>query len=134
MSTGTNLGCLPLNHGGATSTSSHPISSYGPIDETLQKVIQEHVKKLSDDDKTAFQSASDIIVRLQEMQCNGKPVISGSLMSRVEKVLQCVKGFMGSLGIFIQQSPEISSLVVGAVNCILTVGANRKYLLFVDLG
>ena len=135
MSTGTNLlGCLPLNHGGATPAPSRPTSSHGPMDETLQKVIQEHVKKLSDDDKTAFHSASDIIVRLQEMQGIGKPAISGSLMSRVEKVLQCVKGFMGSLGIFIQQSPEISSLVVGAVNCILTVGANRKSLLYVNLG
>ena len=39
----------------------------------------------------------------------------------MEKVLQCVKSFMGSLVVFIQHSPQISSLVVGGVNCILTV-------------
>ena len=40
---------------------------------------------------------------------------------RVRKVLKCVSHFMGSIGIFIQSNPEISSLVVGGVNCILTV-------------
>ena len=90
-------------------------------DETLQQAIQEYVGKLSDDDKAAFKSAPDIMERLQEMQGNGKSLISSSLTTRVEKVLQCVKGFMGSLVIFIQQSPEISSLVVGGVNCVLMV-------------
>ena len=91
-------------------------------DGTLQKAIQKYVETLLDDDKEAFQSAPEIIERLQEMQSNGKSLISSSLTARVEKVLQCVKNFMGSLGIFIQHSPEISSLVVGGVNCVLTVG------------
>ena len=97
--------------------------------EALQKAIQAYVTKLSDDDKAAFRSAPDIIDHLQDMQRNGKPPISSSLTSRVEKVLQCVKGFMGSLAICIQHSPEISSLVVGGVNCILMVGALRLYSL-----
>ena len=97
-------------------------------DEALQKAIQ-YVEKLSDDDKTAFQSAPDIIEHLQEMRCNGKSLISGSLTTRVEKVLQCVKSFMGSLPIFIQHSPEISSLVVGGINCILMVGRSSTYFL-----
>ena len=98
-------------------------------DKVLQKVIQEYVAKLSDDDRAAFQSAPDIIQCLEEMQRNGKSLISSSLTSRVEKVLQCVKNFMGSLSIFIQQNPEISSLVVGGVNLILTVGPSNTYLL-----
>ena len=93
-------------------------------DEALEKAIQKYVAELSDDDKKAFMSAPDVIERLQEMECNGKSIISSSLMTRVEKVLQCVRHFMLSLGIFIQHSPEISSLVVGGVNCILTVSTS----------
>lgn len=91
-------------------------------DEALQKAIQKYLNTLSDEDKAAFQSAPDIIEHLHKMQCNRKPTIPDSLTTRVEKVLQCVRGFMGSLAIFIQHNPEISSLVVGGVNCILTVG------------
>ena len=98
-----------------------------PEGGALQKAMQEYVSKLSDDDKEAFKSAPDIIGRLQEMQCNSKSPISNSLMTRVERVLQCIKNFMGSLAIFIQQSPEISSLVVGGVSCILTVGTDILY-------
>ena len=92
-------------------------------DEALQKAIQGYVRKLSDDEKAAFRSAPDIIDHLHNMQCEKNSLISSSHISRVEKVLQCVKSFMGSLSICIQHNPEISSLVVGGVNCILTVGA-----------
>ena len=91
-------------------------------DEALQKVIQECISKLSDEDRTAFQSAPDIMERLKEIQHENKAGISSSLTTRVERVLQCIKHFMGSLAIFIQQNPDISSLVVGGLNCILTVG------------
>lgn len=103
----------------------NPQSSPPPVpvkNDALEKAIQEYVNKLSDEDKKAFQSAPDVIERLRKMQDNDKPLVSSSITTRVEKVLQCVKHFMGSLSIFIQQSPEISSLVVGGVNCILTVG------------
>ena len=99
-----------------------PPASVPAKDGALEKAIQAYINKLSDDDKAAFQSAPDIVERLQEMQRNDKSLVSSSMAARVEKVLQCVKYFMGSLLIFIQQSPEISSLVVGGVNCILTVG------------
>lgn len=126
-----------LHHGqsrAATPTLSRPTSSHAlarPMDETLQKVLQEYVEQnLTDDEKEAFKSSSDIIEHLQEMQSNSKSLVSSSITDRVSKVLQCVKGFMGLLSAFIQQGP-ISSLVVGGVNCILTVGANNTYLLFV---
>lgn len=96
-------------------------------DEALQKAIQEYIGKISNDDKEAFRNAPDIIERLQEMQCNKKPRIPSSFTTRVENVLQCVRCFMSSLAIFIQQSPEISSLVVGGVNCILTVSTINTY-------
>ena len=136
----------PVQSGGAAPTPLQPTSSHAPAsplhaagahsvnlplptppvpakeDGKLQRAILEYVKTLSDDDKRAFQSAPDIIECLQEMQHNGKPLISNTLTTRVEGVLQCIKYFMSSLGVFIQHSPEISLLVVGGLNCILTVG------------
>ena len=106
-----------LIHAGGT----QPVNSQPAKGEALQEAIREYISKLSNDDKAAFQSAPNIIERLQEMQYTSKSPISSTLTARVERVLQCVKHFMGSLTIFIQQSPEISSLVVGGVNCILTV-------------
>ena len=145
-----------LNYGGATPTPSpsQPTSSHataGPIHPSapahtagshfvsphlppppvpanaFQKAIQKYVAELSRDDKAAFLDAPDVMGRLQEIQENGKPLISESLTARVEKVLQCVKHFMGSLTIFIQQSPEISSLVVGGANYVLTVGTSSAF-------
>lgn len=76
---------------------------------------------LSDDDKEAFKSSSDIMDKLEGMQQSKTPCISSSLTLRVKNVLQCVKHFMGSITIFIQADPTISALVIGGVNCILTV-------------
>ena len=89
--------------------------------EAFKKAIQKFVDSLSGDDKTAFQTSSDIMERLQAMQCDQNSRISSSLTMRVRKVLKCVSHFMGSIAIFIQSNPEISALVVGGVNCILTV-------------
>ena len=119
MSSNTNLLGAPAS---SRPTSTPPLVP--AKDKALQKAIQEYVGTISTDDQAAFRSAPDIIKRLQEMQCNSNSRISSSLTTRVERVLQCIKHFMGSLAIFIQQSPEISSLVVGGVNCILTVGTS----------
>ena len=113
----------PMHAAGAQSGNLQLLTPPAPAtkDTALQKAIQEYVNTLSGEDKTAFRSASDIIEHLQKMQCNQKTLISSSLTSRVEKVLQCVKNFMGSISGFLQSNPEISSLVVGGLNCILTV-------------
>ena len=76
---------------------------------------------LSDDDKVAFHSATDVMEKLGELQQETPGTLSPRTTQKVQKVLQCMKQFMGSIGIFIQHSPEISSLVVGGLNCILTV-------------
>ena len=94
--------------------------------EPFQKAIQEYLNKLSHDDKNAFLYAPDVIERLQEMQRDDSSPISSSLTSRVQKVVQCVKHFMSSLGIMIQHNPEITALVVGGVNCIMMVGTAYK--------
>ena len=141
MSTGTNLLNTSLLHHGqsraATPTPSRPTSSHASansMDGALQKALQEYVQKLSDDDRAAFQSAPNIMERLQEMQSNGETLLSSSLTTRVEKVLQFFKNFMSSLSVFGQQSPEIS-LVVGGVNCILTVGTSTYlHIIHLNLG
>ena len=104
-----------------------PATAVPMKNEAFERAIEQYINMLSDDDKAAFQSAPDIIERLQEAQSRRKPLISTDLTARVAKVLQCVKHFMGSLSIFIQQSPQISSLIVGGINCILTVGYNTCY-------
>ena len=78
--------------------------------------LQKHINSLSDDDKVAFQSATDVMKKLGGLQ-HDRPHVS----DKVQKVLQCVKKFLGSVAICIQHSPEISSLVVGGLNCALTV-------------
>ena len=93
-------------------------------DEALRRAIEAYISKLSHDDQDAFQSAPDVIEHLKTMQCNSKSPIPSSFTVRVEKVLRCIRCFMGSLSIFIQHSPKISALVVGGVNCILTVRTN----------
>ena len=84
--------------------------------------IHKYIDNLSDDDKVAFQSAADVMEMLGELP-QGKSRISSAQMQKVQKVLQCVKQFSGSVIICIQHSPQISSLVMGGLNCILTVSA-----------
>ena len=85
--------------------------------EAFQKAIQECLDNLSDDDKEAFRSATDVIEKLGELQ-QGKSRISSSHTTgtqKVQKVLQCVKQFLVSVAICIQHHSEVSSLVVGGL-------------------
>ena len=106
-----------------TSDTPLPAIAVSLKNEAFQKAIQEYLDNLSDDDKEAFRSATDVIEKLGELQQN-KSHISNSHTTRiqkVQKVLQCVKQFLESVAICIQHHPEVSSLVVGGLNCILTV-------------
>ena len=106
--------------------SPNPQSPTVPVslkNEIFQKAIQKYIDNLSDNDKVAFQSTPDVMEKLRELS-QGKPHTSGSYttcMQRVRKVLQCVQRFLESIKICIQHHPEISSLVVGGLHCILTV-------------
>lgn len=92
--------------------------------EAFEKAVKSYINQLTEADKKAFLSGSDIMARLQEMQNDqsGFGRVSGQFTPRIQKVLQCIKQFMGSIAISIQHHPEISSLVLGGFNCILTVG------------
>ena len=123
-----NTVAAPTHVPGVHTLNPQPIAILAPAkNEAFEKALRAYVDgRLSDDVKKDFQSASDIMERLQMMQCNqsgldSKVHISSSISDRVKKVLQCLRHFMGSVAICIQHSPEISSLVIGGVNCILTV-------------
>ena len=115
--------------GPAHATGNQPPNPQSPTvpvslkNEAFQKAIQKYVDNLSDNDKVAFQSAPDVMEKIRELS-QGNPRTSSShttRMQRVQKVLQCVKRFLESLKICIQHHPDISSLVVGGLHCILTV-------------
>ena len=118
----------PVSTGGQSSNLQSPTISVPVKNEAFQKALQEYIDALSDDDKVAFQSSTDVIEKLGELQQDKSRISSShpTLVQKVHKVLQCMQLFMGSIAICIQHHPEISSLVVGGLNCILTVS---NYLL-----
>lgn len=58
---------------------------------------------------------------------NAKANLSRSFGTRIEKTLQFMKHFMDSVAICIQCNPEISSLVVGGFNCVLSVSLKTPF-------
>ena len=94
-----------------------PLAPAPPRNQAFERALG----RLSGEDKAAFQSASavDVIEELKKAQ-QGASRISDSL-SGGQKALECMNRFMRPLAIFIQHSPEISSLVVGGLKCILMV-------------
>ena len=116
--------CHPAGLAHATGdqySSSQSLAIAVPLkNEAFQKAIQVYLDNLSNDDKIAFQSATDVMEKLGEFH-QGNARNSSSHIQKAQKVLQCVKQFLGSVAICIQHHPEVSSLVVGGLNCILTV-------------
>ena len=88
--------------------------------EAFQKAIQEYVESLSDDDKVAFQSATDVMEKIQKLHHDSSSQ-SSSHIQKVKKVLECMKQLLRPIEIYSQISPDISALIVGGFNCILTV-------------
>ena len=119
----------PAHAAGAQSLNPPPLALAPAKNEAFEKAIKSYINELTEADKKAFltASASDIMDRLKEMQndqsgSGGKSRLSSQFTNRLQKVLQCVKQFMGSIVIAIGHHPEISALVVGGFNCILMVG------------
>ena len=98
-----------------------PLAIAVPLEyEAFQKAILECLDNLSDDDKAAFRSAKDVMEKLGELQ-QGKCRTHTTCTQKVQKVQKYVRQFLTSVAICIQHHPEISSLVVGGLNCILTI-------------
>lgn len=110
----------PPHATGHQSQALQPPIHYHPVEnEAFQMAIQKYLANLSEDDKVAFRSATDVREKLRESH-----ISSSTRMQRVEKVLQCVNRFLASTAICIQQHPEISSIVVGGLHCILVVSTS----------
>ena len=125
----------PAHAAGTQPLNLKPLAPVPPKNQAFQNaiavILQKHAN-LSDNDKQAFKSAShvDVMAELRRAQ-QGTSDISGSL-TRVQKALDCINRFMGPLATFIQQSPEISSFVVGGLSCILIVRI-LQHILFQSL-
>lgn len=87
-------------------------------DPTLRATIEACAAGLSDHDKDAFRSAVNVMDELQPIE-RADP--SKLFSARVEKILRCVCKFVDSVAICIQHNPEIFSLVVGGLRCVLLV-------------
>lgn len=60
--------------------------------------------------------------KMKEMDdTHSQSSLSRSFGARIQDVLACMQHFIGSVTICIQCSPEITSLIIGGVNCILLV-------------
>ena len=98
--------------------------------EAFQIAIHAYINdRLPGDAKKDFQSASDIMetpqMRLVHRSGSGNTMhISSSVSDRVKKILESLRHFTGSVAICVQHSPEISSLIIGGVNCILMVSTS----------
>lgn len=59
---------------------------------------------------------------------NAKSSLSRSFGVRIGNILQFVKRFFTSVGTCVQFKPEISPLVIGGLNCVLSVGPRNPSL------
>lgn len=90
-------------------------------DPALSGAVDECIEKLSQDDKAAFQSAGDIMRKIQEMEeANSGDASTRTLRTRIGAVLQLIKRFTAAVAPCIQYSPHVS-LAVGGFNCVLLV-------------
>ena len=93
----------------------------------FQKAIRDYVESLSDDDQVAFQSATDVMEKIQMLHY-GSSCQSSSRIQKVKRVLECMKLFLKPIAIYSQKAPDISSFVVGGFNCILTVSTSTPFI------
>lgn len=67
--------------------------------------------------------------RMKEIdEKNAKKSLSRTFGARIEKLLQLMNSFMNSVVICIQSNPEVSSLIVGGINCALSVSFSSEIL------
>lgn len=94
-----------------------------PVYSAFEQALQKCVADLSEDDKAAFKSAEDVMRKIQLLNKVGSKLrLESGLSDRVQKVLDFVRQFTNLIQTFVRYSPEISSLAVGGVNCVLSVG------------
>jgi len=124
---------LPTSH--TTPVPSPPTASPAPNappttteNVAFSEALRRHIDKLSPDEKQAFISGNTITpaALVKEArnydEAHRKTSYSRRCASRVETVLRGVDGFMVPVAIMTGHSPDISSLVVGAVKLVIQLG------------
>lgn len=99
-----------------------------PNNTAFQKAFQKHVDNLEPIERESFHKAYETVtpedllskVKAYDEKYNDQAV-SKNCAGRITKVLSVVEQLMRGVSIGIQHSPEISSLVVGAVRLIIDV-------------
>lgn len=86
------------------------------VNELSQKTIQNYIENLSTDDKKDFQLARDVM----KTPAGSRIPID---ITRIQQMQQCVKEFLGFIANFTSHDPQVSSLGMGGLNCIMTVSA-----------
>jgi hypothetical protein len=95
----------------------------------FSEALRRHIDKLSPDEKQAF-IGGNIITPAALMkearnydEAHKQTSYSRRCASRVENILRGVDGFMVPVAIMTGHSPDISSLVVGAIKLVIQVGS-----------
>lgn len=55
---------------------------------------------------------------------HGQASLSRDFGARIERILHVVKAFVAVVGPCVQYSPQITSIVIGGLNCVLSVSAS----------
>lgn len=112
-------------------------STEPPRNVAFAQALQEHINGLKKDEKADFQHASRGINEkniLHDLQGLDDDHMQSSLLRRhsesLTKFLGLLSRFLGGVGIAIQQSPDVSSLVVGGVR--LLVDLAKDFASFFD--
>jgi hypothetical protein len=97
----------------------------------LEKAIAIHLQKIPESERAAFKEASKVVHEsdlLDAVRAYDATHMEGSSFrphaERISKFLGLLNRFMGGVAIGIQASPEISSLVVGAVRIVIDLALN----------
>jgi hypothetical protein len=125
---------LPPETANSASTQSGPVAQRVPsikepkINEALQLAIQKHLDDLPEADKNAFReeskhiSAESLLSRINEYDDNHKS--SSSFRPRTEvisKFLMLINRCLAGIGTAIQANPDPSSIVVGAMQVVISL-------------
>lgn len=119
--------------------------SSSPVNPAFEAALQQHINKLDASERSAFNTSyhditpEDLLSRVREYDDeHSQEATFRRCAEPVAKILRVIEQFMQGVAIGIQSSPEISSLVVGAVRVIIDVcfsidGGNRQLtLIFTD--
>jgi hypothetical protein len=112
-----------------------PINSSVANNAALDLALQQHLKKLDQAERVAFEKAyqnisiEDLFAKVREFDStHNEKATCRRCAEPVTRFLRAIEQFMRGIAIGIQSYPEVSSLVVGAVRIVIDVcgSSDRK--------